>query len=171
MSSEPTIPPWPIDCQDTNTCYRTQHCMFSTCPRRGISSNDFDLMPEISAINTRRQIYHTTLWQEIQHIIQAYWVGQKSESAPAQAAKFNDPPWIPMSDPVDIKHVGKALEELGEAVAALARALIQGMDGQDPKTGKLNRDSVAEELAGVAVSHALIRERYKAWVAKTPRPV
>jgi len=56
-------------------------------------------------------------------------------------------PWHPMSDPVDIKHLGKLLEELAEGVNALnevasamnkaasavARCLIQGINEAQSK--------------------------------------
>lgn len=59
-------------------------------------------------------------------------------------------PWVPMSNPRDIKITGKSLEELGEAVTALARCLIQGIDGTEPSTGKVNRLWAQDELADVA---------------------
>lgn len=63
-------------------------------------------------------------------------------------------PWQPMSDPVDIAVIGKALEERGEAIAAMGRALIQGMDGTEPGTGKSNRQNVQDELADEAATGA-----------------
>ena len=56
-------------------------------------------------------------------------------------------PWVPMSDPKAIKVIGKALEERGEVVAALARCLIQGIDAADPSTGKPNREWLEDEMA------------------------
>lgn len=77
------------------------------------------------------------------------------------ASKMKDAsPWHPMDDPVDIKHIGKALEELGEAVSALARALIQGMDEAEPETGKINRDWVQDEFADVKTGIELITRRW-----------
>lgn len=64
-------------------------------------------------------------------------------------------PWVPMSDPVDIKVVGKNMEELGEAITALARALIQGIDGTEPSTGKVNRQWVQDELSDVGATSAI----------------
>lgn len=66
-----------------------------------------------------------------------------------------------MSDPVDIKHIGKLIEELGELQAALARCLIQGMDGTEPTTGKPNRQWLEEEIADVYANVSLVRERFK----------
>lgn len=62
---------------------------------------------------------------------------------------FNDPPWHPMDKPVDIKHLGKLIEELGELQAATARCLIQGMYEVEPKTGKPNFEWIQEEIADV----------------------
>lgn len=69
-------------------------------------------------------------------------------------------PWHPMTDPVDIKHVGKLQEELNELGAALARCLIQGIDEVEPTTKKCNRQWVEEEIADVYVNLALVEERF-----------
>ncbi len=73
---------------------------------------------------------------------------------------FNDPPWHPMSDPVDLKHIGKLLEELGEAASAAARCMIQGIDGAEPTSGKINREWLEEELADVGANMGLCIERF-----------
>jgi hypothetical protein len=70
-------------------------------------------------------------------------------------------PWIPMGDPVDIKVIGKLLEELGESVSASARALIQGIDGADPSTGAVNRQRVQDELADVGATTNQVVERFR----------
>lgn len=76
-------------------------------------------------------------------------------------------PWIPMSDPVDIKHIGKLLEEGGESVAALgqaialaARCLIQGMDGINPDTGVRNKEQLENEFADVIANIRLNIRRF-----------
>ena len=58
-------------------------------------------------------------------------------------------PWHPMSDAVDLKHLGKLAEELSEAGAAVARCIIQGIDEKEPVTGKINREWLQDELADV----------------------
>ena len=68
--------------------------------------------------------------------------------------KMSDP-WHPVTDPVTLKHLGKLLEELGEATAAVSRCLIQGIDECDPITKKPNREWVEDELADVAAGIAL----------------
>lgn len=65
-------------------------------------------------------------------------------------------PWIPMSKPIDIKHLGKLAEELGEASSAVARCLIQGIDESEPVTGKLNRQWLEDELADVCANIQLV---------------
>lgn len=57
--------------------------------------------------------------------------------------------WQPITDKVTLAKLGKLSEELGEASAAVGRALIQGIDGKDPKTGEVNRDRIINELADV----------------------
>lgn len=69
-------------------------------------------------------------------------------------------PWHPMSDPVDLKHLGKLLEELGEAVSAAARCLIQGIDEREPVTGKVNRKWLEDELADVRAGYELTIEHF-----------
>lgn len=39
-------------------------------------------------------------------------------------------PWHPMTDPVDLKHMGKFLEELGECSAAAARCVVDQVCGK-----------------------------------------
>ena len=68
-------------------------------------------------------------------------------------------PVVPMSNPVDIKHIGKLLEELGEGVAAAARCLIQGIDGREPVTGKPNLQWFTEELADITANTKLCVQR------------
>jgi hypothetical protein len=65
-------------------------------------------------------------------------------------------PWQPMSDPIDIAHLGKLIEELNEAGSASARCLIQGIDEKEPITGKLNREWLEDELADVLVNLDLV---------------
>jgi hypothetical protein len=73
-------------------------------------------------------------------------------------AKMN--PWVPMSDPVDLKILGKLLEELGELSAAASRCLIQGANEAEPVTGKINSDWLAEEIADVKAGLLLTIQRF-----------
>lgn len=70
---------------------------------------------------------------------------------------MNDPsPWIPMTRPIDVKHLSKLLEELGECGSAAARCLAQGIDECEPVTDKPNRkwleDEIADVLANVSIN-------------------
>jgi len=69
-------------------------------------------------------------------------------------------PWQPMNDPVDIKIIGKLIEELGELQAILARALIQGMGERDPDTGVHNYKNVADEIADVRAGMRFVIQRW-----------
>lgn len=70
-------------------------------------------------------------------------------------------PWVPMTSAIDKKHIGKLLEELGEAVAAASRCLIQGIDEREPVTGKSNREWLEDELADVRANIYLVVEHFK----------
>lgn len=77
-------------------------------------------------------------------------------------SKLLDPsPWHPMSDPVDLKHLGKLMEELGEAQSAVARCLIQGIDETDPETDQPNIEWLEDELADVLANINLVSARFE----------
>lgn len=69
-------------------------------------------------------------------------------------------PWHPMADSVDLKHLGKLGEELGECSAAVSRCLIQGIDKAEPVTGKPNREWLEDEIADVAANMELVAARF-----------
>src|SRR4030095_14422990 len=69
-------------------------------------------------------------------------------------------PWTPMKDPVDLKHLGKLIEELGECTSAASRCIIQGVDEREPVTDKANRRWLAEELADVLAGVELCIEHF-----------
>lgn len=74
---------------------------------------------------------------------------------------WKDPsPWHPIKDPVDLKHLGKLVEEAGELTSAAARCTIQGMDEAHPVTGKINRDWLADEVADVLANLELNIEHF-----------
>jgi phosphoribosyl-ATP pyrophosphohydrolase len=64
-------------------------------------------------------------------------------------------PWVPITDPTQQKALGKLQEELGECTSAAARCTIQGLDGVDPKSGKVNRQWLSEEIADVLACTAV----------------
>jgi NTP pyrophosphatase (non-canonical NTP hydrolase) len=70
-------------------------------------------------------------------------------------------PWHPMSNAVDLKHLGKLAEELSEAGAAVARCIIQGIDEAEPVTGKINRQWLQDELADVLANIDLVVDQFK----------
>lgn len=69
-------------------------------------------------------------------------------------------PWHPITDPQDLKTLGKFGEELGECQAAAMRCLIQGLDGKEPRTGKVNRHWLEDEIADVLTNMDLVVERF-----------
>lgn len=75
-------------------------------------------------------------------------------------------PWHPITNAVDIKTIGKFIEELGECISACARMLIQGIDEKEPVTGKINRNWTEEEIGDILAGADLVIERYKLDVHK-----
>jgi len=57
--------------------------------------------------------------------------------------------WIPTTDLLTLRRMGKLGEELGEAQSVAARVVIQGIDEVDPGSGKVNRQRLMDELADV----------------------
>lgn len=57
--------------------------------------------------------------------------------------------WIPESDPMVLRRVGKTGEECAELSKVCCRITIQGLDGVDPATGVSNREALAKEIADV----------------------
>lgn len=70
-------------------------------------------------------------------------------------------PWHPIDNKVDLKHLGKLGEELGECSAAVARCIIQGVEEAEPVTGKPNREWLEEEIADVQANIALVALRFE----------
>lgn len=70
-------------------------------------------------------------------------------------------PWQPIDDKVDLKHLGKLAEELGECGSAVARCIIQGVDEREPVTGKLNREWLQDEIADVIANLDLVIDRFE----------
>lgn len=70
-------------------------------------------------------------------------------------------PWNPITSPIDLKHLGKLAEELGEGTAAVSRCIIQGLDEREPVTGKVNREWLEDELADIIANAELNIEHFK----------
>lgn len=75
-------------------------------------------------------------------------------------------PWHPMNDPIDIKHIGKFIEELGECVSAAARVLIQGIEECEPVTKKPNKEWLEDEIADIKANIDLCVDRFKLSINK-----
>lgn len=69
-------------------------------------------------------------------------------------------PWHPMTNARDLKTLGKLCEELGEAVAAASRCMIQGIEERNPDTGETNREWLTKELADVMANIRMTVERF-----------
>lgn len=67
--------------------------------------------------------------------------------------------WMPVSNPHDLALLGKLGEEAGELVSAVCRCIIQGIDEKEPKTGKVNRQWLQEEIADVEALLDLVVSR------------
>lgn len=68
-------------------------------------------------------------------------------------------PWMPITDIRLCALLNKAGEELNELGKALNRALMQGLDGCDPKTGEVNREALLLEIADVrGLCSAIVEE-------------
>lgn len=69
-------------------------------------------------------------------------------------------PWHPIKDPVDLKTLGKFLEELNECGSAVARCIIQGVNECEPVTGKINKEWLEDEIADVIAGIHLTIARF-----------
>lgn len=61
--------------------------------------------------------------------------------------------WVPTTNLMMLRRMGKFGEELGEELGELSavtnRCIIQGIDEVDPSSGKTNRQRLIEEIADV----------------------
>lgn len=74
-----------------------------------------------------------------------------------EAAEPKMQKWVPTTDPGELRLLGKASEEAGELVTVLARCIIQGLAGKDPRTGKDNRMWLEEEIADVEAACDMLK--------------
>ena len=56
--------------------------------------------------------------------------------------------WVPTTNLMNLRRLGKTGEEVNELGAICARCIIQGLDGIDPKTGEMNLDKLADDAGG-----------------------
>lgn len=73
---------------------------------------------------------------------------------------MNYQPWHPMTNAVDVKHLGKLGEEAGELASAASRCLIQGIYEKEPETGKVNKEWLEDEIADVMANAKLCVDRF-----------
>ena len=57
--------------------------------------------------------------------------------------------WIPTTDLMMLRRMGKLIEEISELSAVASRIIIQGIDEIDPSTGRVNKDRLIDEIADV----------------------
>lgn len=69
-------------------------------------------------------------------------------------------PWRPLTNAMDLKHLGKLAEECAELNAAIARCIIQGVDECEPVTGKSNRKWLTDEIADVLANINLVTSHF-----------
>ena len=57
--------------------------------------------------------------------------------------------WHVDTNEMNLRRLGKTLEELSELSAVVSRIIIQGIDERDPSSRKVNRRRLEEEIADV----------------------
>lgn len=57
--------------------------------------------------------------------------------------------WIPTTNLMMLRRMGKLQEEMGELGVVASRCIIQGIDEIDPGSGQLNRERLWREVADV----------------------
>lgn len=68
--------------------------------------------------------------------------------------------WQPITNKHDLAVLGKLGEEASELSTACHRCTIQGMDEQEPTTGKPNRQWLEEEIADVLAMAEIAMDRF-----------
>jgi NTP pyrophosphatase (non-canonical NTP hydrolase) len=69
-------------------------------------------------------------------------------------------PWHPITDPFELKVLGKLGEEAGELSSVVSRCIIQGILECHPLTGKVNKEWLEEEIADVLASIAIAQDSF-----------
>lgn len=57
--------------------------------------------------------------------------------------------WVPTTDLMMLRRMGKLQEEMSELGAVASRCIIQGIDEIDPSSQKVNRKRLEDEIADV----------------------
>lgn len=71
-------------------------------------------------------------------------------------SRRKDEPWVPISKPIDLKHLGKLSEECGELISAISRCIIQGITEREPVTGVVNKKWLQDEIGDVLANIDLV---------------
>lgn len=69
-------------------------------------------------------------------------------------------PWHPITDPLQLKLLGKLGEESGELTSAVLRCIIQGMNEKEPTTGKVNKKWLEQEIGDVLAGIEMVSAHY-----------
>lgn len=69
-------------------------------------------------------------------------------------------PWVPMSNPTDVKIIGKFIEELNELSGALSRALIQGIHEKHTDHEGTNLNHIVDEMGDVENMFSFFKARF-----------
>lgn len=69
-------------------------------------------------------------------------------------------PWVPTTNLKELRRLGKTGEEANELGGVCSRAIIQGLLGVDPASGKTNRLRLMEEMADVLAQIELTIEAF-----------
>lgn len=70
-------------------------------------------------------------------------------------------PWRPITQPIDLKLLGKLAEEVCELGSVVSRCIIQGVDECEPATNKPNRQWLQEEIADVIANIELVADHFR----------
>ncbi len=69
--------------------------------------------------------------------------------------------WVPTTNLLELRRLGKTCEELGELVAVLGRSICQGLEGIDPASGESNIERITKESADVLAQIGCNVEAFK----------
>jgi hypothetical protein len=69
--------------------------------------------------------------------------------------------WLPITDQRALAALGKLAEECNELGAIIARCIIQGLDGVNPDTGKININDLQKEIADVRGLSTLVIQHFE----------
>lgn len=69
--------------------------------------------------------------------------------------------WIPMTDPIDLAHIGKLGEEAAELARICSRIVIQGIGSADPDSKLMNYTALQQEIADVYAMAGLCIARFR----------